>query len=271
MAEPVPPPGLAALQADFSAAARTPLALDDAGDYLLPVERYPAAIAARIVSARGQPGAVRLGTYNQQYWFRLLTVMQEEYPLLSRLMGLLDFNRMVIDFLTAHPSSHPTLRHLSDPLVGFLMASSAWGSAQRVQCARLEHAYIVAFDAAALPPPAAVSLTAPLRLQPYLRLHAEDWDLVMWRKRVREDADVAVVLAARAGWWMIGRAPRGRLTATPLTALQFRLLTRLAAGQPLAVACTDLAGPEEEATLAAEVGGWLAGWAKRGWFAQEAR
>ena len=38
----------------------------------------------RINPDRGQTGAARLSSYNRQYWFRLLSVMQEEYPLLRR-------------------------------------------------------------------------------------------------------------------------------------------------------------------------------------------
>ena len=145
---PVPevPTGLALLQRRFAEAMRTPLEIEAAeGSYRLHPERYPAALTSGICPDRGQPGAIRLASYNRQYWFRLLTVMQEEYPLLRHLLGVGDFNRMAIDYLTACPSASPQLRHLSDALVDFLVAHEGWGTAENRQCARLEHAHIQAF------------------------------------------------------------------------------------------------------------------------------
>ncbi len=267
------PPGLSELQAQFSEAMRTPLRiLDAAGSYTLQTGAYPEALTGRINPDRGQAGAARLSCYNRQYWFRLLSVMQEEYPLLRHLLGVTDFNAMVIDYLTAHPSTSPRLRHLSDHLVGFLEGSQAWGSRQRVQCARLEHAYIQAFDAEHRPPMAmtAAALTAPLTLQPHLSLVTEDWDLVDWRAQVREDADdaITVTLAPRTAWWAIWRGAEG-MTATRLGMHQHALLVRLVAGEPLGVACAGLAetlDAEGQALVTGNIQAWFAQWASAGWF-----
>ncbi len=267
------PAGLAAMQAQFAAAMRTPLRiLDDAGSYEIRTGEYPEALTARIRPDRGQPGALRLASYNRQYWFRLLSVMQEEYPLLEHLLGITDFNRMVIDYLTAHPSPAPQLRHLSDALVGFLRDSSRWSDPRLVQCARLEYAYIQAFDAASLPVIAldAATLSAPLRLQPHLSLVAEDWDLVDWRAKVRHDGDdaVSVVLAERSAWWAIWRSREG-VSASRLGRHQHDLLVRLHRGEPLAAACAGLAAGLDEADTALVMGNiqaWFARWAAAGWF-----
>ncbi|MDG1479441.1 MAG: DNA-binding domain-containing protein [Myxococcota bacterium] len=267
------PPGLSELQAQFSEAMRTPLRiLDAAGGYAVQTGAYPPALTGRITPDRGQPGAARLSSYNQQYWFRLLTVMQEEYPLLRHLLGVTDFNAMVIDYLTAHPSTSPRLRHLSDRLVGFLEGSQVWGDPQRVQCARLEHAYIQAFDAAHRPPMAmtAAALTAPLTVQPHLSLVVEDWDLVDWRAQVRRDADdaIAVTLSARTAWWAIWRGAEGTI-ATRLGRHQHALLCRLAAGEPLGAACAGLAetlDAEGQALVVENIQAWFAQWASAGWF-----
>ena len=271
--EPLPPPGLSALQLDFAAAMRTPLEMTEApGGYRLHPEQYPDALTARISPDRGQPGAIRLASYNRQYWFRLLSVMQEEYPLLRHLLGISAFNALMVDYLTAHPSTDPRLRHLSDALVGFLEASAC--EARLVQCARLEHAWINAFDAAHRP--LAVlgpdALSAPLQLQPHLTLFLEDWDLVDWRMKVRrDDADeVAVSLTAAPGWWVIWRAAEG-VTATRLSAPQHHLLRRIADGEPLAVACAGLAtelDPAQTAAVMKGIQGWFARWAAAGWFCE---
>lgn len=267
------PPGLAVLQLRFAEAMRTPLEIGDAGGhYRLHPERYPKGLSARICPDRGQPGAIRLASYNRQYWFRLLTVMQEEYPLLRHLLGIGDFNRMAIDYLTAFPSRSPQLRHLSDSLVDFLEADEAWGTLQSRQCARLEHAHIQAFDARHCSPAVltAAALSAPLRLQPHLSLVAEGWDLVDWRARVRLDHDdaIAVTLVERPAWWAIWRHRDG-VRSTRLGAHQHALLARIAAGEPLSVACAGLAealDEEQTAFVMANIQGWFTRWAASGWF-----
>ena len=267
------PPGLAVLQQRFAEAMRTPLELGTAeGGYRLHPERYPPELTASICPDRGQPGAIRLASYNRQYWFRLLTVMQEEYPLLRHLLGLSDFNRMVIDYLTAYPSVSPQLRHLSDALVDFLAEHEGWGSRRRRQCARLEHAHIQAFDAEHRPPAVltAATLSAPLRLQPHLTLIAEDWDLVDWRARVRLDHDdaITVILTERPAWWAIWRHRDG-VRSTRLGAHQHALLVRIAQGEPLSAACAGLAEGLDETQTAfvmANIQGWFSRWAASGWF-----
>lgn len=267
------PPGLEALQRGFAAAMRTPLEIGEAeGSYRLHPERYPAQLTASICPDRGQPGAIRLASYNRQYWFRLLTVMQEEYPLLRHLLGISDFNRMVIDYLTAHPSTSPQLRHLSDALGGFLAEHEGWGSRRNRQCARLEHAHIHAFDALHRPAVAmtATALGAPLQLQPHLSLIAEDWDLVDWRARARRDHDdtLEVTLTERPAWWAIWRHGDA-VRSTRLGAHQHALLARIAQGETLSAACAGLAEGLDEAQTAfvvANIQGWFSRWAAHEWF-----
>ena len=277
-APPEPPEGLAALQEAFGEAIATPL-LIGGPETLIQVDRYPEPALRAVSGHGGRSGPERLMTYNKQYWFRLLTVMQEELPLLRHLMGLTAFNQMVTDYLDAHPSRSQLLQHLSDDLEGFLAGSERWGRPAWRQAARLERHYIRAFDAAALPaldpaalPPevAAGLLTAPLRLQPHWALFEEGWDLLSWRRRVKGDADdaIAVTLTAQPGRWAIYRS--GRVQAEALTVAQLRLLERLAAGLSLQAACDGLAevlDPEGMAEVGAGIQSWFARWVALGWFA----
>jgi hypothetical protein len=86
------PTWLSDFQKQFSAALREPLAIETGT--LRPV---------------ASPWAV----YNQQYWFRLLTVMQDEYPLLARLLGLWSFNQLVQRYLLQHPPQHDDVRAIT--------------------------------------------------------------------------------------------------------------------------------------------------------------
>ncbi len=271
MTEPVAPEGLAALQSAFGAAIATPLALAEEPPRLR-LEDYPPAAIRATVGRGDRTAAERLGAYNRQYWFRLLTVLQEEYPLLRHLLGIAEFNRMASAYLHAHPSRSPLLRHLSDGLEGFLAGDTPWSRPELRQCAALEHAYIRAFDALELPPldPSAQALSAPLALQPHLSLFREDWDLVAWRRRVWKDEDdaIAVSLSPSRGWWAIYRAG-SVLRSEPLDAERYLLLERLGAGLSLADACDGLEAlldAEALARVAAGIQGWFARWSALGWF-----
>ena len=49
----------------------------------------------------------RIGLYNQQYWFRLFTIMQEQYPTVTRLFGFGSYNREIAEpFLLRFPPNH---------------------------------------------------------------------------------------------------------------------------------------------------------------------
>ena len=271
MADPVAPEGLAALQAALGEAIAAPLALDEDPPRLR-LEDYPPAALRATLGGGGRSAAERLGTYNRQYWFRLLTVLQEEYPLLRHLLGIAEFNRMASAYLHAHPSRSPLLRHLSDGLGDFLAGDTPWSRPELRQCAALEHAYIRAFDAPELPAldPSAQVLSAPLTLQPHLSLVREDWDLVAWRRRVWKDEDdaIAVSLSPARGWWAVYR-DGSVLRTEPLDAERYLLLERLMAGLSLADACDGLEAlldAEALARVAAGIRGWFARWASLGWF-----
>ncbi|MBC7530401.1 MAG: putative DNA-binding domain-containing protein [Oligoflexus sp.] len=74
----------------------------------------------RIQESEHGPASSRLSVYNQQYWFRLFNVMQDQAPLTSRLLGLWQFNQLVQEFLIAEPPAHYDLSELSRGFQRFL-------------------------------------------------------------------------------------------------------------------------------------------------------
>lgn len=59
----------------------------------------------------------RIELYHQQYWWRLIEVMQENFPALTRLFGYESFNQTIaIPYIHAHPASHYSLSRLGDKL-----------------------------------------------------------------------------------------------------------------------------------------------------------
>ena len=281
------PPGLARLQEEFGRSIGTPFEFADApGDYRLQTERYSQEILDRMVPRGPISGAERLSAYNQQYWFRLFTVMQEEYPLLRHLLGLAEFNPMVSAYLEQHAPSSRLLRDLSAQLPSFLAGDERWNRPLILECAQLEHTLIQTFDAAQLPPLDARGLDAdaqaamagtPLCFQPHWFLFEEHWNLVELRPAARADGEDRETLepAARHTCWAIYRhtvdAHPGRTHFEPLGTIQHRLLGLLASGTSLIAAgerlATELPADELE-FLQAHITGWFAHWTARGWFAQ---
>lgn len=63
----------------------------------------------------------RIQIYNQQYWWRLLNVLQENFPYTLRLFGYMDFNNsLAIPYLQAHRPNDWTLNSLGADLPGWI-------------------------------------------------------------------------------------------------------------------------------------------------------
>src|SRR5690348_3106629 len=62
----------------------------------------------------------RLEIYNRQYWFRLYTSFEEDFPGLEAILGRAKFDRLMREYLTDCPSESFTLRNLGSRLEGWL-------------------------------------------------------------------------------------------------------------------------------------------------------
>lgn len=119
----------------------------------------------------------RLEVYNRQYWFRLFEALDVDFPSLIKLVGNERFRNLAEAYLSAHPSTSYTLRNLGSRMVDFVAANPEIAGDHReaaVDVAKLEWAYVEAFDAAELPPAKAEELAAAgeearLRLQPHIQ------------------------------------------------------------------------------------------------------
>ncbi|MBS1822482.1 MAG: putative DNA-binding domain-containing protein, partial [Acidobacteria bacterium] len=120
----------------------------------------------------------RLEIYNRQYWFRVFSSFEEDFPGLKSIVGARRFERIMRAYLEAHPSRSFTLRNLGSSLVAWLRKNPAY-TAPHTECAiamaSLEWAHIEAFDnehRAALTAEeiAALDGNSRLALQPCVRL-----------------------------------------------------------------------------------------------------
>ena len=120
----------------------------------------------------------RLEIYNRQYWFRLFSSFEEDFPGVQAVVGRKQFQGLMRAYLEAHPSTSFSLRNLGARLVNWLEENSAWTephSEMAVEMARLEWAHIEAFDNAMWPPLSVearsqIGAGSQLTLQPHVRL-----------------------------------------------------------------------------------------------------
>src|ERR1700721_3941914 len=69
----------------------------------------------------------RLEIYNRQYWFRLISVVSEDFPTLNAVIGTKRFDALILAYLAENPSMSWTLRALGSPLPEFREAHPACG------------------------------------------------------------------------------------------------------------------------------------------------
>lgn len=128
----------------------------------------PGRAMERAVLETPRAGAARrMAVYADAYRLRLVGALGADYPALQGLLGSPAFERMIREFVAAHPSRHANLRWYGSELAGFLARSSRWGRRPLLaDLARFEWALGLAFDAA----------DAPLvGVEEVERLSAADW------------------------------------------------------------------------------------------------
>jgi len=123
----------------------------------------------------------RLQIYNQQYWFRVLSGMADDFPGVRAVIGERRFDRLSAAYLAECPSRSYTMRNLGSRFPAWIEKRPriAGPHAQAaLDMARLEWAQVVAFDGpqeTPLQPQDLVEKFDPamkLRLQPHLGLLA---------------------------------------------------------------------------------------------------
>ena len=269
-----PAPSLADLQAWFGAAIAIPLPDEYPGNPLeISLPGLAAEAEARLRSKGGMGGFARLGVYNQQYWFRLVSVMQADYACVIHLMGLKAFNAWAVRYLVAHPPASAFLADLDRDFPAFLAQSYAGPEREAVlQAAAYERALSQAFDApegltlaaAALPPEAL--LAERLRLAPHVTALHLDWDFAEYRSRCLPDESLEAPMdppQPASAAWVIHRTAALAIGKAEIPAAALALLRAFPGTLPEAFA--RLEGAADQAMLEREIPRWFQAWAAEGW------
>ncbi|MBX3138829.1 putative DNA-binding domain-containing protein, partial [Candidatus Obscuribacterales bacterium] len=146
--------------------------------------------------------AQRVQIYNQQYWYRLLDCLEDDFPGLRAVLGASGFLRLATEYLNEYPSRSFSLRDLGCDLPEFVDARQDLIAPNATLCgelARFEWAQVVAFDGPSLEPiddeyiRTANPETLKVSLQPYLTLleltHALDHYSVALNRHARDRSE----------------------------------------------------------------------------------
>ncbi len=139
----------------------------------------------------------RIEIYHQQYWWRLLRLLRESFPLLLRLHGIDSFNYEIgVPYLARYPSTSWSLSLLGRHLIKWLQEHYKGAHASiAIDCARIDMAYSESMIAKDLPPLSIKdeeaeqrALHDPLFLQPSAHLFEMEYHLFNFRQKVMEQA-----------------------------------------------------------------------------------
>ncbi len=235
----------------------------------LVMERAPG-FASDIVGTTRVPRAVRLAIYFDAYRSRLVEVLENNFPMLARLLGERQFDEMARVYVEGHPSHSFSARWYGDVLSQFLSTTSPWrGQPALAELASWESNMAHAFDAAEGSPFTAAELASrspetwgelAFVLQPSVRLQAFSTNApLIWRALSHEETPPAPAGEKPPRHWLTWR--RGLETRyRSLDALESRALQLAQAGGTFAAVCETVAaqiGAETAATAAARM---LAQW-----------
>ena len=209
--------------------------------------------------------AARVGIYVDAYCGRLRDVLRADFPRVAALLGA-RFDDTARAYLEAHPSEHPSVRHLGRRFADFLQHRPGLPP-HLGDLARLEWARIEVFDAPDVPPLDAGALR---------EVGAEDWPglrlvpipalavvRVHWPVHELWDGADPAVMTPAPTVLRVWRAADFAVFHAPMDPRASDALGRLIAGEPFAAACEAFADlPPADAAHAATA--WLLRWLEDG-------
>ncbi len=220
--------------------------------------------------------AEQLEIYREQFWLRHTSSLVEDFEGLGGVLGQADWERLIEDYLAAHPPRSYNLRDLGERLPAFVEQSS-WlpNHTLCVDMARVEWAYIEVFDAADAAPlepaklaavPESAWESARLLLNPALRLVAVGYPVAALRRAIREKEQVRLP-EPEPQPLVIYRDTSRNLRHQSVSRGAFALLSALSRGVALVPACQSAMDevPAEAAAIEAELTSWFSDWAARAW------
>lgn len=270
------PAWLAEFQASFGDVIRTPLD-GTSGTLTAHPSAYDSHVLRDAQDASNATGSERLAVYNRQYWFRLFDVLQNAFPLTSRLTGYWLFNECATRFLLANPPRGWEIDRVPDGFEAFFEAffegTLEWPDASArqawIESARIDAAWRDVFRAPKVPPfrpsqaDASRLLESRLTPSPAVRVILERFPLLDLRKKTLGDPSATRVASppplAHPRAWALVRNDEGilQISLEPREAELFALLRDFSVRDALA-RLEHACSADERVLLPAKIRAWLA-------------
>lgn len=238
----------------------------------------------------------RLEIYNQQYWFRVLGCLNQDFPMLRSVLGEKKFFQMAQSYLEKYPSRSFTLRDLGSRLEKFVTDGADFFKAHQILCrdiVRFEWACIEAFDGLQKDKLHADHLKSIdpertlIQLQPYVSVLKLDYPVdelyadLKWRDEQPMQSSNAVDKRKGSSKTKKTKLPEKRESFVVVHRMDYALyfkridpmaypvLKKLKKGSTLNAACAELLkswkGARED-EFVAKIQEWFSNWSSLGWF-----
>ena len=202
----------------------------------------------------------RMEIYNQQYWYRLLTIMQEEFPVLRHLMGIEAFNSLVEKYLGEFPSESHFLSELHDKFIPFIETYFDFeADTMLLEAAKYDSALSNSFEAKEQNPLDPQTLSeneqlnlsdSTLTLQDHSYIFELNYDFQTYRDLVEDDEEEVIFpnLETKKHHVLIYRE-NNVVVQEAITSTQFKLLELFKNGSSINDALSELESEFSESDL----------------------
>lgn len=274
-----PPEALATLQRQMSEAICWPFDFST-GTFRVQIEKFSEEIIPEIVTDHLISATKRLAVYNEQYWYRLFTVLQDDFPLLCRNLSYWEFNQLASEYLISYPPASPYLSWITIHFVEFLKTSTKWNRPQLLEMAKLDMLFINAFQSSEsmflnptkLSPKALQELSSKsMQFQPSFCLWKENWNFMEMRIQCLADDKFKPKFDPVESYWAICQF-ESHIHYYHLDSIRYVLLQKLQDGEPLEQACEsmkDILCEQELQLFEANLMSWFTKWTQWQWFCAE--
>ncbi len=224
-----------------------------------------------------QPTTIRSASrsvkiYQEQYWRRLHRLLQQDFPILVRVLGRKKFNELIATpYLSRFPSDTWTLYPLGASLPAWMEGVNLDNHTFLKEAMLIDLGYNEAFISGELPPlnPQEIDEATPLTLQSHLSLHSCHSHLPRFRKALLKESpeyyEEHPLPPQEEGnfYFVLYRKPQLTIAWKEIEKEEYLLLSAFRSGATIEEACSLF---ENEADLLEEtVFELFQQWMQRGW------
>lgn len=215
----------------------------------------------------------RVAIYNQQYWFRLLSTMQDIFPFMLRLFGFEAFaEEIATPYLLAHPPSHWSLNELGNKLPLWIEKNYHEKDKRLIlEAAVLDEAYDRLFFAGHLPHIGKMLPGKKLYLQTSLSLFHLSSNVFSLRKALLKETpeywqenDFPKISWGPKRYFVLYREPLGDIVFKKIEAGQYLLLQAFQKGATLEEVITKVIDRIDSKGIEDKMKKWFYDWVKKG-------